>query len=119
MRRDLELIRKLALAVEDRPDGDPERLEIEGYTEGQIGYHSYLLVDAGLAQGIDASALGDTLPNWLIFHLTSAGHDFCDAARNESRWRKAIAIIKAKGGSATIDVVKQVLVAVLKGQLDL
>ena len=64
MKRDLELIRKLVLTVEDLPTGTViDDIEIEDYTPEQIGYHSYLLIDSGLAEGIDMGAMGDTSPN--------------------------------------------------------
>jgi len=94
-------------------------LEIDGYTTEQIGYHSYLLVDAGLAKGVDATTLGDTLPNWLVLHLTSAGHDFADAARNDSIWSKAKNVVIEKTGAVTIDIMKQVLISVAKNALQL
>jgi hypothetical protein len=97
MKRDFELIRKLVLAVEDYPTGTvPGEIQIDGYSAEQIGYHSYLLVDSGLAKGIDVGTMHGTSPNWQILHLTSAGHEFADAARDDSTWRKAILIVKEK-----------------------
>lgn len=118
MKRDFELIRKLVLAIEECPSGRvPEG--INGYTPEQVGYHNYLLVDGGLARGVDATTLSDTLPNWKILHLTSAGHDFADAARSDSTWSKATTIVRAKAGGVTLDVLKQVLVSVVKNTLGL
>ena len=120
MKRNLDLIRKLVLAVEDLPTGAVlGNIEIEGYSPEEIGYHSYLAVDAGLAKGIDIRTLSDTSPNWQILHLTSGGHDFADVARSESTWNKAKGIISEKGGGATIDVMKQVLIGVIKHTLGL
>lgn len=120
MKRDMDLIRKIVLAVEDRPPGSAvDQIQIDGYTEQQIGYHSYLVVDSGLAQGIDTQSLADVLPSWLILHLTSAGHDFADAARNETTWNKAKDMVNKNAGSATIDIVKETLVAVIKGAIGL
>src|SRR5688572_33261382 len=120
MRRDLNLMRKLILAVEDREPQEwlPE-LKIEGYTPEQIGYHSYLIVDAGLAKGTDVSTDDDMLPNWQLSYLTSAGHDFADAARSESTWNKATTLVKDKGSGITLDVMKQVLVSIVKNALGL
>ena len=43
MKRDLDLIRKIVLTVEDLPTGNvPEEIEVDGYTSEQVGYHSYL-----------------------------------------------------------------------------
>jgi len=120
VKRDLNLIRKLVLAVEDHPSGTtPDHIHIDGFTTEEIGYHSYLLVDAGLAKGVDVTTISDTLPNWDILHLTSAGHDFADAARSESTWNKATTIVKDKAGGITLDVMKQVLISVVKNTLGL
>jgi hypothetical protein len=90
MKRDLDLIRKLILAVEELPTGSVlSDMEIDGYSAEQMGYHSYLVVNAGLAEGIDVETMMDTSPNWQIINLTAAGHDFADAARSEVNWKKA------------------------------
>ncbi len=118
MRRDLELIRKIILAVEASPHGNaPNPLLIEGYSEEQIGYHSYLIVDAGLAEGYDVGHMGSPGPEWVVLHLTHAGHDFADSARDEKRWAKATGIVKEKVGDATIDVIKDVLSGLIRGGL--
>jgi len=118
--RDLDLIRKLVLAVEAVPTGYVQNeIEVDGYSKEQIGYHGYLLVDAGLAKGIDATTISDTSPQWRILHLTSAGHDFADAARDESTWHKATGMVKDKAGGVTLDVMKQVLVSLIKNALGL
>ena len=120
MKRDLDLVRKIVLAVEDLSTGTVlDEIEIEGYTREQIGYHCYLAIDAGLAKGVDVQTLSDTSPNWLILQLTSEGHDFADAARNETTWNKAKGIVTEKGGGATLEIVKQVLIGLIKHSLGL
>ena len=120
MTRDLELIRKLIFVVEASPTGYvKDDLEIEGYSPEQIGYHAYLLVDAGLAKGVDITTMGSSSPNWRILHLTSAGHDFADVARDDSTWKKATGLVKNKAGGVTLDVMKQVLISVIKNALGL
>ena len=120
MKRDLELIRKLVLTVEDLSTGTvTDDIGIDGYTPEQIGYHSYLLVDSGLAEGIDMGSMGDTSPRWQILNLTSAGHDFADTVRSDSTWNKATGIIKEKAGGVTLDILKQVLIGVVKSGLGL
>ncbi len=52
MKRDMALIRKMVLALEETPTGwAPDQLTFEGYTWEQIGYHAYLMIQAGLAKG--------------------------------------------------------------------
>lgn len=120
MKRDLDLVRKIILAVEDQPSGYPSGdIVIDGYSEEQVGYHCYLIVAQGLAEGSNVTGLGSTSPNWLIHHLTPAGHDFADAARSDGIWTKAKTIIKDKGLSASIDVMKDLLLAIGKGAIGL
>jgi hypothetical protein len=58
--------------------------------------------------------MDDHLPNWRLSHLTWAGHDFADAARDDSRWAKATAVVKERAGTVTFDVLKQVLANLIK-----
>ena len=54
MKRDMQLIRKMILLVEESPGGfAPHPMSIEGYTDAEIGYNAYLMIDAGLAAGAD------------------------------------------------------------------
>ncbi len=120
MKRDLELIRKIVLAIEDDPSGfAPGDLKFEGYTDEQVGYHAYLLLDAGFAKGEDISSMDSDAPEGFISSLTWAGHEFADAARDETRWRKAAGIVQEKGGNVTIGVLTQLLVSLMKDALGL
>ncbi|MHB8940947.1 MAG: DUF2513 domain-containing protein [Desulfobacteria bacterium] len=119
MKRDLELIRKMVLAIEDAPSGWAPALKFEEYTDAQVGYHAYLLINAGLAKGQYLSTLGNLPPQGFISTLTWAGHEFADAARDETRWRKAMGVVQEKGGTVTIGVLTQLLVSFMKGALGL
>ena len=116
----MDLIRKLALALEEAPFGyAPDSLKIEGYTEEQIGYHAHLMIDAGLATGSDTTHMESSSPEAVLTSLTWAGHEFADAARDETRWKKAMGIVQEKGGSITISVLTQLLTTLMKGALGL
>lgn len=116
MKRDLELIRKILLMVESSPTGyAPDEIIVEGYTAEQIGYHAYLMIQAGLVEGSDVTNMESPGPEWRINNLTWWGHEFAEAARDESRWKKAMGIIKEKGGSITMDVLKDLLTSLMKG----
>jgi hypothetical protein len=92
-------------------------IEIEGYRPEDVGHHSYLLMDAGLAAGTDIGTMHGCLPDWRLSHLTWAGHDFADASRDDSRWAKATAVVKERAGTVTFDVLKQVLASLIKSTL--
>jgi Hypothetical protein (DUF2513) len=90
----------MILAIEDAPSGyAPDEIVIEGYTPDQISYHAYLLLDARLADGYQETTTDSTGPEGKLISLTWAGHEFADAARDETRWRKAMGVVQEKGGS--------------------
>lgn len=91
MKRDLELIRKMLLEIDDSPPGWAPDMKFDGYDDGQVGYHAHLLIEAKLATGHDAGNFGGDAPFGFITHLTDAGHEFAQAARNDARWEKALA----------------------------
>jgi len=119
MKRDLELIRQMVLAIEDAPGWAPRELTIDGYTCEEIRYHAYLLIDARLAEGFDTTNLGSPAPEAMIRNLTWAGHEFAEAARDESRWKKAMGIVGEKGGSITLDILTQLLGSLMRGAFGL
>ncbi len=116
----MELIRKMVLAIEDAPQGyAPDDLGIEGYPPEQIDYHTYLLLDARLADGERIDTMESDGPAAKLMNLTWAGHEFADAARDETRWKKAMAVVQEKGGSVTLSVLTQLLTALMRGALGL
>jgi hypothetical protein len=54
---------------------------------------------------------------WLAGGLTWEGHEFLDAARDDTRWSKAKKLVQEKGGSLMFEALKAVLVQTLKGQV--
>ena len=115
MKRDMELIRKIALAIEDSPSGyAPDDLAIDGYSDEQISYHAHLMIQAGLATGIDLTTMGSDSPEAGLTSLTWDGHEFVEMARDDTRWKKAMGIVEEKGGSVTLSILTQVLTELMK-----
>jgi hypothetical protein len=120
LKRDLELIRKMVLAIEDSPSGFAPDLNFDGYSDAQVGYHAYLLVDAGLARGSDTTTMGSDGPSALISSLTWEGHEFAEAARGTTRdGRRRLVSSSRRGGSVTLDVMRQLLISIMRGSLGL
>jgi len=116
----MDLIRKMLIAMEDSPSGwAPRPLQIEEYGEETIGYHAYLLVDAGLAKGTDTTSSHCRAPRFDLHTLTWAGHEFCQAAREDTRWNKAKDMVKEKGGAITFEILKELLASLMRGQFGL
>lgn len=120
MKRDLELVRKMILAIEDHPSGwAPHDLAFEGYTRAQAGYHAYLLIDSGLAKGEHFGTFGSEASEGAIDFLTRKGHEFAAAARDDTRRKKAEGLITEKGGNVTIDILTPVLGNLMRGAFGL
>jgi hypothetical protein len=102
MKRDLDLIRKILLALEEHEHGfAPEELVIEGYSEEQIGFHIYLIGEAGLAKVAESARVNDPSPKAFAVNLTWAGYEFLESAKDDNLWGKAKEkVIKPAGGVA-------------------
>ena len=118
MKRDMDLIREMLLAIEVHPSGFAPKIEIEGYTQEQIGYHATLLGEAGLAVIHEVTGLGAKSPDARIVRLTWAGHEFLDSAREKQIWNQAKDMVKKVGG-ASIQVWLILLTELIKKQLGL
>jgi hypothetical protein len=112
-KRDMDLIRKILFDVESQPSKmgwyDPH---IENKTEEDISYHVQLAQDAGLIEAIDLSTLDG--PCWRPVRLTSQGHDFIEAACNETFWKQAKQNVLQKTGSLTVETLKIALAELLR-----
>ena len=112
MRRDHDLIRAIILHIEDYPHGEypPQLPWIEGYSDEQIGYHCYLILEAGLGRGFPFEREGALSPDARILGLTIKGHEFAEAARNNTVWNRTTAWAKSVGGVSINVLYKQLLV---------
>ena len=112
MKRDMELIRLLLLDVEGETKPD-----LSAYTPEQITYHTALIVESELAHGGVAEDGQGYLMVAKATWLTWKGHEFLDAARNETIWKKAISKIKDAGASLPLTILQEVLTAGIKSQM--
>ena len=120
MKRDMDLVRKILLAVEAEESGYAKaNPTIEGYSQEQVDYHIYLMWQAGLVDAADSSAMDSSSPGAILNSITWKGHDFLDAAKSSSVWEKAKEKAKAVGGAMTFDLLKELLVATARDQLGL
>ena len=113
MKRDMDLVRKILFIVEKHPHGFYlQQVNVEEYSPEQIGYHIFLMGEAGLVSAIDTSSMDSESPEAILKNLSWAGYDFLDACRDEGRWNQAKDIFSKMGG-VTFDVAKEVLVRLM------
>jgi Hypothetical protein (DUF2513) len=109
MKLDLNLMRGIVLAVEDTAGlVAHNQPSVDGYSRDQIGYHIHVLIERGLARGINVTNMGNADPQALITGLTAEGHEFAGLARDDDRWRNATAVAEG-AGVVTFDYVKHLL----------
>jgi hypothetical protein len=114
MRRDMNLVRSILISLEGEEEDD-----LTEFTQEQIGYHNYLVMSSGLAYGVDMSSKADKYPSAILTSLTWEGHDFLDAARNETTWKKVMYKIKDSTGTVAFEVLKALLIAASKEKFGL
>jgi len=109
MRRNMDLVRKILMRIEDSRSGWAEQpFGIEGFTREEVAYHAQIMMEDGLIEGVDVTTMHSTGREVLPRALTWKGHEFLDLARDQSRWNQAKAIV-GKIGSAPISVWMKVL----------
>ena len=121
MKRDMELTRKMLLAVESwPPDGGDSRFAELGYPQEAVMYNAYQAIQAGLVEGgiVDSSSglIG------FVTRLTPSGHDFLDNARNQYIWDEVMNDIKERGIVSVsidiVDIVKDMLNKAIRKKFD-
>jgi hypothetical protein len=116
MKRDMDLVREILLAVEDSPDQmAANRPDIEGYTDSEINYHLVLLHEAGLI--IALIHKGDDQYSAEPVRLTWEGYEFLEAIRDKAKWHEMKKVILEKSGGLVYEVIKFFAVESMKRQL--
>lgn len=106
MERNMDLCREILLYVERQPLGG-RSLDFGQFPYNkpdQVFYNAKLLADAGF---IDAKAMASNLQ---VNGMTWSGHEFLDAARDDTVWNKGKAAVVKAGGGLAFEVLKAVLV---------
>ena len=84
MKRDMDLIRQILLAVEAESQG----LIDSKYSKEQVAQHVALLQEAGFVNAAIARNHVNHPTAFVIHDLTWSGHEFLDAMRDDTLWNK-------------------------------
>ena len=109
----MDLIREILLEVEKSSSLRGCRVEIPGRSREELFYNAQQAHDAGL---IEARFLRSSAA-FHVIRLTYAGHEFLDAARNDTLWVKAKEIVTQSTGTLTLEGLKIALAALVKHAL--
>ena len=120
MQRNMDLIRKLLLEIENEKSIHHE-FNPDGVQELVYWYHVDLLENSNLIRGIRVRWSSDGTHyepfSYGLVSLTWQGHDFLDAVRSDSVWKKAKERAQSAGldmQSLTFEVVKSLCVSTVK-----
>ena len=124
MKRNFDLIRKLLIYLEEKPDDkivNAKDLEIDDYDEKDVMYNFILMDQAGLirCERQYSSSTPDRVINVFPFSLTWDGHEFLELSRNETTWNNAKSIVLSKSGVLSLDVLKALLISMAKSSVGL
>lgn len=117
MKRDMDLIRRIVLAVRDLEPGQGLQ-DLDDVSAAAFGEHSKLLIDDGFVEGVDVTSMSDLHRSFILERLTSKGHDFADAIGSDTVWASVMTKTRAIG-AWTLGVVWDLARSELKRRLGL
>lgn len=114
MRRDMELVRRILFEIENGNLGHGGAFHVEGYADVLVGYHVTIMAEGGLLVAHDVTSFDDAIAQSIPVRMTWLGHEFIDAARNETVWAKARALIGSGTSAAWVQALTQVAFEVIQ-----
>jgi hypothetical protein len=117
MERDMDLVRQILLTLEKRTG--LQNVEIEGYTAEQIGFHVWLMADAGLVRASAVTSQAAKVPYSIPFCITWQGYEFLAIMKDDSTWKKSKSTVLAKVGAVGFEIIKSVLTSEARRHLGL
>ena len=116
MKRDMDLVREILLTIEKDEGSGHIRPRTPGYSAQEITYHIEIMKEAGL---VEAEIIRSSKQSsYILKRLTWQGHEFLDAARDETLWKKAKEKVLEKTSGLSIDLLKAVLLNLGKQALE-
>lgn len=122
MKRNMDLLRAILLAIEETPntDGLPyleeREIKIDGYSVEEISSHLLMLDDLGFVELYPGTG-GN--PKMRVRRMTVQGHEFIDNARNDEAWKEVTEEAATKAGGVGLAVLTALLVSWAKEKLGL
>jgi hypothetical protein len=121
VKRNLDLIRQMMLALEEDPDLNgrsrlngfaSQLVPLPDYDEDTLAYNLMMILDEGWLDG----EYGMTSGTFTVTRLTADGHDFIDSTRSPDVWDKAKSIATSAGGD-TLRFVLETAKGVIRAEI--
>ncbi len=114
MRRDMDIVRSIVLAVSDASGPVNSVVDV---SDEDFASHAQLLEEAGLIEAALLPQGKRVATSAVIFRLTWNGHEFADSVRDPKVWAKTKQVAAA-GGGFTIDLLKDLAKGLIKKHFD-
>ena len=112
----MDLVREILRQIEARPEAHGWiDFDLPDRASEEVCYHVEIMAKANLIEADDVSTLAG--PDWKAKKLTWAGHEFLEAARNDTIWQKAKTQMAEKVGGMPFDVMLALLLETAKRQV--
>ncbi len=108
MKRDMDLIRRIALEAADLPYGHSLH-GLDGVSKEDFGQHVIWMQEAGLIKAVVQEYLSNDPPKARVLRLTWDGCEFADSVKSETLWRKAKETVIKPTSSFTFGVIRDFL----------
>jgi hypothetical protein len=119
MERNFDLVCRILVDIRRMPAGESlDEISYPEYDQPTVYGHVDLLVEAGLVKA-KILKYGDGIEAIHVAGLTWDGHDFLDAAKDDSLWQKAKDTVLKPGVSITFGLLLEWLKAEAKQKLGL
>jgi hypothetical protein len=106
MKRDMNLVRQLLMVLESAGSANLVTSLGLNVTDQVVQYHLGMLVEAGLARSVGATANGD-----VSLRLTWQGHELLELTRNAALWDRAKHLVRERTGGLSAAALRAVLTA--------
>lgn len=112
MKRDMDIVRRIALQTADLPYG--EMLDrLEGVEDVVFATHVQWMEEAGLVKASIAEYVGGHM-NAVVLRLTWDGCEFADSVRSDTLWNAAKTKVLMPSGSWTFGLLRDWLAAEIR-----
>jgi hypothetical protein len=111
MRRDMDLVREILLTAEGLPAEGGYIDPLPGHPDELVRYHLRIMQQAGLLDAQFTVHEGTAHEAMWLDGLTWAGHEFLDAARDNTRWKAAIRKVRGEAGGIAFEVLRDYLLS--------
>ncbi|ABA60019.1 DUF2513 domain-containing protein [Burkholderia multivorans] len=115
MKRDMDIVRRIALAAEDLQYGY-HLTGLDDVAPEVFGIHVIWMKEAGLVHAHVSEYLSplDDPPDASVIRLTWSGCEFVDAARSDTIWNKAKTTLIKPAASFSFQILREWLAAEIK-----